>query len=1435
MLVMSFVFVTEVFAQSEVTEGLDAVGGQIGLTAEDPRLIVARIIRVILGFVGVVALSVVIYGGFLYMTSGGAEDSVRKAKKVIFNGLIGLVIIILSFAITSYVITTISDVAGINGGGGTGEDTGGGGGGGGLGGSATEVFNVNISPSGENRPLNTQITISLPSGKTPLPDENYKNVSDSIKIYKVVEVPTAEGETPVPAEQTEVGGTFSVTDNVITFVPASDCLPDSGCQAGKCFDKQSDYLIKLTKLQSADPLTVSCPNEINGYCLQQTFSTGDACDTNAPTVDLVPYFPVKQNDVANVYGAAADDLGLDFVRFCGDFAKQPGLCEDVATVNNQKSFSQTFNVDTNNFDLGVHDAMIKAFDMAGQNTMATESYLVASANCFGPSGFNCENEGCELNDNCDGSDYCVINAAEIICSGWKWPLIKSLSTQEGPIGTYVTITGKNFGVYDSRNSKVLFFDDKTAELPCGGLSWSDTQVVVKVPEGATTGALRLINNKNEYYDTLDPKAPGVKGPFTITAGAPITLGLCSVLNQKTKVASAIVGELVVASGDNFGTQGETDKVYFNGLEASYLTSWADKKIDGIKVPLSSPGSIQVQVGKGEIYSNPVYLTVTEPKSDIIINSVKPNPAAPNQYITISGKDFSSSGAATLEAGDQKYPLVMSCTGAWQDTQIVTAIPAAVPNGDYKIKITNNNGASATADFKVDNTLPVTPNICELKPNNGPAGTQITIFGESFGSTAGKVVFSGGEVISNFDWQDQVISKVIVPPSVKTGAVYVQDKNGQKSNSVIFTAGKCQAGSCPTGEVCCQNQYCSLAADCEVPAATSCSYSWYFSTGTLPKVPRVIERSCSDAHDESPSPTKGSLSACPNGEISFTFNQLMNPLSFKDKIIIKKWAPVNNVCNLSDCLDANNCTTIYDEGLVHDDQDFKETTYPTKDDKVTQVVLNQYLGVEPNFCYQVTVKSGVYSAASAEEILPADYTWQFKTQNDNCAINKVLISPDQGLIKEIYQTQKFEISGQSENCGILDVSQYNWTWTNNLYKDRIQKVASPDFTSNIAYFGLITTAAQLETTANEPEVINASGTIGDKNFSSAANLVVKFSEPFVIDYYPNCNEACKNIFIGATFNTLVREADIKNINNFKLYKCLDKACQNNLTEVSFTSNDLTGIGCYTFNGVGYCSQVRLATGNSLLLPATYYRVVIKKDIESISNYNLINLNYSDAQTLDAAGKPIADSFSWLFKTRDSNELCAVDRVGVTPVEYKTNVKDQTIEYFADAYGAADACSAQGQKLDSYQYSWDWLTDKTNLVSISTTKYSDEKASGCTDKCLNTGSNKYAAVCGNDEIEIGEECDDKNINDGDGCSSGCLREGVVGGTCGNGTVEAGEECDSPGSLGCSEEVFEFGVGRGGICLRQRLNSIRRGRGFRFHGDESKIRFNQRLFIQRQHLHH
>jgi len=78
-----------------------------GLGDGDLRTIINGVITTVMSFLGIVAVVVILFGGFKWMTSGGDQTKVDTARKLIINGVIGLVIIILAWAITAFVIDEI--------------------------------------------------------------------------------------------------------------------------------------------------------------------------------------------------------------------------------------------------------------------------------------------------------------------------------------------------------------------------------------------------------------------------------------------------------------------------------------------------------------------------------------------------------------------------------------------------------------------------------------------------------------------------------------------------------------------------------------------------------------------------------------------------------------------------------------------------------------------------------------------------------------------------------------------------------------------------------------------------------------------------------------------------------------------------------------------------------------------------------------------------------------------------------------------------------------------------------------------------------------------------------------------------------------------------------------------------------------------------------
>ncbi len=83
-------------------------GEAIGLGTRSLQETIASIIRVVLSLLGIVALVIVLMGGFKWMTAGGSDEKVKEAKKTIFQGIIGLAIVLSAFAISKFVIESLT-------------------------------------------------------------------------------------------------------------------------------------------------------------------------------------------------------------------------------------------------------------------------------------------------------------------------------------------------------------------------------------------------------------------------------------------------------------------------------------------------------------------------------------------------------------------------------------------------------------------------------------------------------------------------------------------------------------------------------------------------------------------------------------------------------------------------------------------------------------------------------------------------------------------------------------------------------------------------------------------------------------------------------------------------------------------------------------------------------------------------------------------------------------------------------------------------------------------------------------------------------------------------------------------------------------------------------------------------------------------------------
>ncbi len=290
------------------------VGNTIGLGSEDPRILAAKIIRVFIGFLGIIAVGLIMYAGFLWMTSGGEESRITKAKQVLRNAVIGLAIILLSFGIVTFILSKFLGATRV---GGPGPGAGPPDAGTGLGalGSCT-VESVYPEPNQEEVPRNTAIIITFKEEVDPttLCDDAGGNnngvcdageyiIPENVRIYK-----TAAGDAcgpPCDGNVLEVN--VATNDNkTFVFIPTEYLGSPS---------EHIWYTVHLTnEIEKRDKSGAN--NGIFSTCsadyMEWQFKVSNKVDLTPPQVKEGGVFPVPDNEQDEV-GAITDAVAASGV------------------------------------------------------------------------------------------------------------------------------------------------------------------------------------------------------------------------------------------------------------------------------------------------------------------------------------------------------------------------------------------------------------------------------------------------------------------------------------------------------------------------------------------------------------------------------------------------------------------------------------------------------------------------------------------------------------------------------------------------------------------------------------------------------------------------------------------------------------------------------------------------------------------------------------------------------------------------------------------------------------------------------------------------------------------------------------------------------------------------------------------------------------------
>lgn len=91
---------------------LGSVNDKAGLGSSDLKDTIGQLIAVLLGLLGIIFLLLIIYAGFTWMTAQGDPKAVTKAKDIMITSVVGLIILLSAYAISSFVLTQLATATG---------------------------------------------------------------------------------------------------------------------------------------------------------------------------------------------------------------------------------------------------------------------------------------------------------------------------------------------------------------------------------------------------------------------------------------------------------------------------------------------------------------------------------------------------------------------------------------------------------------------------------------------------------------------------------------------------------------------------------------------------------------------------------------------------------------------------------------------------------------------------------------------------------------------------------------------------------------------------------------------------------------------------------------------------------------------------------------------------------------------------------------------------------------------------------------------------------------------------------------------------------------------------------------------------------------------------------------------------------------------------
>ncbi|MCH7492620.1 Ig-like domain-containing protein, partial [Patescibacteria group bacterium] len=965
------------------------IGTTFGLGTADLLSTVINVVQWALGFLGLVAVIFIMYGGFIWMTAAGNQEKVAKAKQIIQRAVIGLVIVLLAWAIVLFVIDRTSTLSG--GGGGSSCNFG----------DVNGCYDCDIS----NNWVYNPDYCGLPGNAfyvrwvDPAEDETNVLLCTIIQVQFNEEILPASvpGNAHFIVEGGDLGGIACTNDNdCASALCTGTCQGDEVAGAWNVAAKGLEFLPDSNYLDSTTYRVdlvggasgIDDTGSLDSFAGKTWwFTTGSTTLPNPPTVTAI--YP-SDRDIDLCLNTAIQGIFSQKMRVSSintstvKYTNLDGSEEDLASpfgYPNPKSFStrpatpmtagDEYSVKLIAGDPASTDPLDGIMDVCRNHLDG--NYDTADD---GSSAVPISDDFMTINDNPTAGDappwnfFADTDTTNVQCV----PEISGITPASSMYHeSAVQISGSNFGIIGNvvfnnqvNDNNTCFDSGGFPRLNCVS-SWAGGVIDTRVPGGPLA------------FQGATPSAGAMDGGVTIS----VTPGICVgginngiACNVATDCPDGICAtdsnsyNFGVASPQIHRVSGLNDQPH--GGTGQFVT--LTKRSGSNAVFGQNTGFVFIW----DLAGNPIiadYPTCATTWTD-------------NQVL-IKIPD--------IEAGLGITPCDVAAVGGWQNC------PASTHVGIQILR----SGFTETGNIIkfIYTNEPPGPGLCEAIPSCGIVNDSVTLNGDAFGSAPGVVYFNSPlpvfAPISSWN-QATIVAQV---PILDNGnySVNVQDASGIASNAVLFDV--------PCGDIprVLEQSTCAEACVGGTNAGAACSLPADCPSGV-----------CSPSM-ASPNPYRDKVDVCTNVIMAARFVDADGlPIAMNSSTLTDP----NNI-KLYRCDDPDNSPSC---SLPIEVAGVTLKTFPFPEDE--RVILTPPVNLDLDRYYRMFISKEVKSSPPDPAKMNADYNWVFKTKSDPalCPVENVLVAPADAVLYNLGDTKDYEATPVGPECTLVNPGDYTWAWS-----------------------------------------------------------------------------------------------------------------------------------------------------------------------------------------------------------------------------------------------------------------------------------------------------------------------------------------------------------------------------------------------------------------------